>query len=97
MANDGTCIQRDTVLCYDCTSRFTDTAVYEWYRVVSHPVSLGRALFTGGGAAFIYVLERQDARRMHLHLSSGSLRSKHGRACWRVWDADAGTLAPLKI
>ena len=97
MINDGMCIRRGTVLCYDSTSRFRDEAMYEWYQAVSHPVSMGCKLSSGGSAAFMYVLERQHAERLHLHLSSDSLRSRHGRACWRVWDPRAATLQPLKM
>ena len=69
-----------------------DDAAY--YQVLTYPVSVGRALDAGAGAAFVYVLQRVDGEAdEHWHVSSEFLRAT-GKACWRRWRAGAG-LQPI--
>lgn len=97
MINDGLALARGDVLYYSRTGRFEDAAHHMCYRVLTHPVSLGRALQGGYGAAYVYVLEPVGCgEHEHLHVQSEYLRSVIGYICWRRWRADCGLvfLAP---
>lgn len=90
MINDGLGLARGDVLCHSRTERFALPVDYKSYHVLTHPVSLGRALDGGVGAAFVYVLERVDGEGdEHWHITSEYMRATAG-TCWRRWRAGAG-------
>ena len=90
MINDGLGLARGDVLCYSRTQRFARARDYVHYEVLTYPVSVGRALDTGVGAAFVYVLKRVHGENdEHWHVTSGYLRAT-AATCWRRWRAGAG-------
>ncbi len=101
MIGDGLDFQTGTVLCY--TPAVSLPHAQTWYRLLTHPVSLGRALTNndGRGAAFIYVLEQIDKdthQRIQetedWHVQSEFLRAY--RKLWKRWDAAANSLKALE-
>ena len=100
MINDGLDLPHNTVLCYTGAPDMTQT----WWRTVTYPVSLGRALYNHGGqgAAYTYVLEHIDPdtglpypETPHWQVPSEFLRRT--RACWQRWNAAANQLEPLSV
>lgn len=100
MINDGLEFARNVVLCYTHPVR---TGEQTWYRLLSHPISLGRALHNndGHGAAFMYVLEQVDRDTHetimyaeHWHVQSEFLRA-HCKS-WQYWEPTTNVLQALK-
>ena len=101
--NDGLDFSRGAVLCY----RRNGLAPEKWYRVLTHPVSLGRALHNnnGLGAAFAYVLETIDGpaslasipgpEEEHWHVQSEFVRREWSN--WKRWDTATNALQALVI
>ena len=101
--NDGLDLSRGAVLCYRRNGR----APEKWYRVLTHPVSLGRTLHNnnGLGTAFAYVLEAIDGPASlasisgpgeeHWHVQSEFVRREWCN--WKRWDTATNALQSLVI
>ena len=115
MLGDGLNIPYDTVLRYTVAPGHTyptpmhglvdaPDMTQTWWRTVTYPVSLGRALYNHGdqGTAYTYVLEHIDPdtrlpypETPHWHVCSEFLRRTRER--WQCWNAAANQLEPLAV
>ena len=113
MIGDGLNLPYDTVLRYTVAPGHTyptpmhglvdaPDMTQTWWRTITYPVSLGRALHNHGGvgAAYLYVLEHIDPdtcfpypETPHWHVPSEFLRRTC--ECWQRWNAPANQLEPL--
>lgn len=101
MIHDGLDLLRGVVLCYTPP---VQTREQTWYSLLTHPISLGRALHNndGRGAAFMYVLEQvdKDTHEKILHVEHWHVQSEFLRAnckSWQHWDPAMNMLQALEL